>query len=102
MKEKRCLDALSITGIIIPTVTLMILRVQPASPARAQPLGSRPSLASLLCSPLPMPCVREYENPYNETILSDGKKSLLELHLLQRRLNYMSNCDNFPSIHSPF
>lgn len=53
-------------------------------------------------SPLPMPCVREYENLYNETILSDGKKRLLELHLLQRRLNYMSNCDNFPSIHSPF
>lgn len=39
------------------------------------------------------------KNPYNETILADGKKGLLEPHLLQRRLNYMSNCDNFPSIH---
>ncbi len=39
------------------------------------------------------------KNPYNETILADGKKGLLKLHLLQRRLNYMSNGDNFPSIH---
>lgn len=41
------------------------------------------------------------KNPYNETILADGKR-LLKLHLLQRRLNYMSNCDNFPSIQSSF
>ena len=30
------------------------------------------------------------------------EKGPLKLHLLQRQLNYMSNCDNFPSIHSSF
>lgn len=30
------------------------------------------------------------------------EKGLLELHLPQRRLNYVSNCDNFPSIHGSF
>lgn len=77
MREKKALDALSITGIIIPTVTLMIRPARPAPPARAQPLCSRPSLSPslwLLSSPLATPCVREYENPYNETILADGKK----------------------------
>lgn len=47
--EKKAVDALSIAGIIIPTVTLMIRSVHPASHPRARPSAE--------------PCVREYEKP---------------------------------------
>jgi len=59
-EEKKVLDALSIVKIIIPTVTLMI---HPSPPATSPP------------DPSSVPCVREYENPYNETILADGKRA---------------------------
>lgn len=69
-KRKKVLDALSIVKIIIPTVTLMI---RPSPPATS----TAPLSPSAPRSPLPpsVPCVREYENPYNETILADGKRA---------------------------
>ncbi|KAL1268348.1 hypothetical protein QQF64_033711 [Cirrhinus molitorella] len=69
-KRKKVLDALSIVKIIIPTVTLMIHPSPPATSPRTTALLSPSPPASPF-----VPCVREYENPYNETILADGKRA---------------------------
>lgn len=53
-----------------------------------------------LCARLPPPC--PVSGNMKTPIMKPFwlmEKGLLEPHLPQRRLNYVSNCDNFPSIH---